>query len=84
MIDPETLLQGTEGEAMASLDVLRSPKESWSVEVMPRAAGGTQAIVRHRMDGWGLWITTDAATNSKSVFRRVRYALSREGLFDAP
>ena len=82
MIDPETLLQGTEGDALASLDVLRLPRESWSVEVTPRAAGGTQAIVRHRMDGWGLWVTTEAGVNGKSVFRRVRYALSREGLFD--
>ena len=82
MIDPATLLQGTEGDALCALKHLREKRESRSIELSPHPSGGTQAVVQHLMDGWGLWLASTATPNGDTMFRRVKYALSREGLFD--
>lgn len=83
MIDPETLLQGKPGDAKATFKVLRDPSESRSLEVLPDAEGGARVVVQHCMDGWGLWRSPVFPVKQETVLTRVRYALSREGLFDA-
>lgn len=80
MID-EGSTNGTPGVAHVTFGVLRSPKESDGVEVLPQANGGSLVVARGKMDGWSLWRTTERLTND-TVLRQVKYALSREGLFD--
>lgn len=72
---------GTPGQAMVTFGVLRSPRESDGVEVLPQASGGVLIVARGKMDGWSLWKTSDRLTND-TVLKLVKYALSREGLFD--
>ena len=83
MIDPETT-NGTPGVAHVTFGVLRSPRESDGVEVIQQANGGALVVARGKMDGWSLWKSPVFPVKADTVLRQSRYALSREGLFDAP
>ena len=83
MIDPATSM-GTPGQAMATFGVLRSPKESHSVEVVKQGPGGCLVVMQGKMDGWSLWRCDAERVTNDTVLKQVKYATSREELFDAP
>lgn len=83
MIDPATV-NGTPGRAHVTFGVLKAPDESRHVEVIPLATGGAHVVAKGLMDGWSLWSSSVFPVKNDTVLRQIKYALSREGLFDAP
>lgn len=85
VIDPNTT-NGTPGLAQVTYGVLKDPSESNGVEVLPQSSGGVLVVAQGKMDGWSLWRTKDTSASrvvGDTILVQVRYALSREGLFDA-
>lgn len=80
MIDPATSM-GTPGQAKSSFKTLK--EDMHAVDVLPQASG-CLVVAQGKMDGWSLWRTSMARVVGETELFQVKYALSREGLFDAP